>query len=71
MLLRHIPIVGFGFNGLKRVILLVNDKERSGDPKKFDNIELQDLIDEIPAQSRKELSDSLALDESTVSETLK
>lgn len=60
MLLRHIPIAGFGFNDLKLVILMSMTK----------NSELQDLLDENPAQTLKELSDSLAVNESTVSRCL-
>uniref|UniRef100_A0A1B0G0U6 Peptidase S1 domain-containing protein n=1 Tax=Glossina morsitans morsitans TaxID=37546 RepID=A0A1B0G0U6_GLOMM len=43
-----------------------NDKERSGEPKKFEGNELQDLLGENPAHTPKELSNNLA-DESTFS----
>jgi len=33
----------------------MENKERSGQPKKFDNAELQVLLDENPAQLLKEL----------------
>ncbi|XP_014469804.1 PREDICTED: uncharacterized protein LOC106741901 isoform X2 [Dinoponera quadriceps] len=37
----------------------VQDKKRSGQPKKFDDEELQELLDENPAQTLKELSAQL------------
>ena len=49
----------------------VNDKERSGAPKKFEDKELETLLDEDPRQTLKELSQSLNVDESTVSKRLK
>ena len=66
MLLRHIPIVSFGFNGLKIAILKLMTRKGLVHQKKFDNNELQELFDENLAPSLKELSENLAVDESTV-----
>lgn len=48
----------------------VEDKERSGKPKKIGDSELLALLDENPTQSIKELSDALDIDKSTVSRRL-
>lgn len=64
------PNCRFWFQRFKSGNFDVNDKERPGGPKKFKDNELQDLLDGNPAQTLKELSDSLAVDESTVSRRL-
>ena len=48
----------------------VQDKKRSGQPKKFDDEELQELLNENPAQTLKELSVALGVDKSTISRRL-
>ena len=48
----------------------VNDKERPGQPKKFENGELEALLQEDSCQTLKE-SETLNVDESTVSKRLK
>lgn len=48
----------------------VEDKERSGRPKKFEDTELQALLDEDAAQTLKQLSHALGVSISTVSDRL-
>jgi len=47
------------------------DKERPGQPKKFEDEELEALLDEDPCQTLQELSESLGVDLSTVGKRLK
>ncbi|KAG5317854.1 MOS1T transposase, partial [Pseudoatta argentina] len=49
----------------------LEDKERSGAPKKFQDKELEQLLDENPSQTLSELGKILQVDESTVSKRLK
>ncbi|KAG5327218.1 MOS1T transposase, partial [Pseudoatta argentina] len=49
----------------------LEDKERSGAPKKFQDKELEQLLDEDPSQTLSELGNILQVDESTVSKRLK
>ncbi|KAG5318199.1 MOS1T transposase, partial [Pseudoatta argentina] len=49
----------------------LEDKERSGVPKKFQDKELEQLLDEDPSQTLSELGKILQVDESTVSKRLK
>ncbi|KAG5325764.1 MOS1T transposase, partial [Pseudoatta argentina] len=49
----------------------LEDKERSGAPKKFEDKELEQLLDEDPSQTLPELGKILQVDESTVSKRLK
>lgn len=49
----------------------IEDKERSGQPKKFEDEELTALLDEDSCQTLRELATSLEVDESTVSKRLK
>ncbi|KAG5316616.1 MOS1T transposase, partial [Pseudoatta argentina] len=49
----------------------LEDKERSGAPKKFQAKELAQLLDEDPSQTLSELGKILQVDESTVSKRLK
>lgn len=41
----------------------VNDKERPGQPKKFEDEELEALLEEYPCKMLKELSEILNVDE--------
>ncbi|KAG5318703.1 MOS1T transposase, partial [Pseudoatta argentina] len=45
----------------------LEDKERSGAPKKFQDKELEQFLDEDPSQTLSELGKILQVDESTVS----
>ncbi|KAG5307528.1 MOS1T transposase, partial [Pseudoatta argentina] len=49
----------------------LEDKERSGAPKKFQDKELEQLFDEDPSQTLSELGKILQVDESTISKRLK
>ncbi|KAG5327264.1 MOS1T transposase, partial [Pseudoatta argentina] len=49
----------------------LEDKERSGAPTKFQDKELEQLLDEDPSQTLSELGKILQVDESTVSKRLK
>ncbi|KAG5321439.1 MOS1T transposase, partial [Pseudoatta argentina] len=49
----------------------LEDEERSGAPKKFQDKELEQLLDEDPSQTLSELGKILQVDESTVSKRLK
>lgn len=49
----------------------IEDKERSGAPKKFDDEELKALLDEDSCQTLSELAESLGVDHTTVSKRLK
>ncbi|KAG5319593.1 MOS1T transposase, partial [Pseudoatta argentina] len=49
----------------------LEDKERSGAPKKFQDKELEQLLDEDSSQTLSELGKMLQVDESTVSKRLK
>ena len=49
----------------------LEDKERSGAPKKFEDKELDEILDVNRSQTLKELGKTLQVDESTVSTRLK
>lgn len=49
----------------------VEDKERPGQVKKFEDAELEALLDEDPCQTQQELADSLGVDQATISRRLK
>ena len=49
----------------------LEDKERPGQPKKFEDEELESLLNVDQCQTLQELSESLGVDESTVSKRLK
>ena len=49
----------------------VEDKERSGAPKKFENKELEALLDQNSYQTLDELAESLRVDHTTVLKCLK
>lgn len=47
------------------------DKERPGQPKKFEDEDLEELLDEDPCQTQKELAMGLNVDRATVSRRLR
>ena len=49
----------------------LEEKERFGLPKKFEDKELEELLDQDPCQTLAELGKSLQVDESTASKRLK
>ena len=49
----------------------VEDKERPGQPKKFEDEELEALLDEDPCQTQEELALSLGVTQATISRRLK
>jgi len=49
----------------------MNDKEWSGQPKKFEDEKLEILLQEDSCQTLKELSETLNVNQSTVSKCLK
>lgn len=49
----------------------VEDHERPGQPKKFEDLELEALLDEDSCQTQEELAESLGVDRSTISRRLK
>ena len=55
------------FRKFKSGDLSVEGKERAGQPKKFDDEELEELIGQDQCQTLQELSESLKVDKSTVS----
>ena len=59
------------FRPFKNNDFVLEDKERSGAPKKFEDKELEELLDEDPSQTLAELGKILQVDESTVSKRLK
>ncbi|KAG5324314.1 MOS1T transposase, partial [Pseudoatta argentina] len=59
------------FRRFKNNDFQLEDKERSGAPKKFEDKDLEQLLDEDPSQTLSELGKILQVDESTVSKRLK
>ncbi|KAG5324069.1 MOS1T transposase, partial [Pseudoatta argentina] len=59
------------FRRFKNNDFQLEDKERSGASKKFQDKELEQLLDEDPSQTLSELGKILQVDESTVSKRLK
>ncbi|KAG5327625.1 MOS1T transposase, partial [Pseudoatta argentina] len=59
------------FRSFKNNDFELEDKERSGAPKKFQDKELEQLLDEDPSQTLSELGKILQVDESTVLKRLK
>ncbi|KAG5315316.1 MOS1T transposase, partial [Pseudoatta argentina] len=59
------------FRRFKNNYFELEDKERSGAPKKFQDNELEQLLDEDPSQTLSELGKILQVDESTVSKRVK
>lgn len=49
----------------------VEEKERTGRPKTFEDQELEGLLDEDPCQTQEELAKSLGVDQTTISRRLK
>lgn len=64
------PNCRFWFQRFKSGNFDVNDKERPGQPKKFEDNDLQALLDENSAQTLKELADELDVTEMAVSKRL-
>lgn len=60
-----------GFHVSKVVNFYIKDKERPGQPKKFEYDELKAFLDEDPYQTQDELAKSLGVDRSTVGKRLK
>lgn len=50
---------------------ITEDKERSGQPKKFEDAELEALLEEDPCQTRKELAELLGVTQQSISKRLK
>ncbi|KAG5324292.1 MOS1T transposase, partial [Pseudoatta argentina] len=59
------------FRRFKNNDFQLEDKERSGAPKKFQDKELEQLLDEVPSQTLSELGKILQVDESTISKQLR
>ncbi|KAG5327773.1 MOS1T transposase, partial [Pseudoatta argentina] len=59
------------FRRFKNNDFQLEDKERSGAPKKFQDKELEQILDEDPSQTLSELGKILQVDESIVSKRLK
>jgi len=59
------------FRRFKNDDFSVKDKPRSGQPKKFEDKELEALLDEDPSQTQEELAESLGVTQATVSVRLK
>ena len=49
----------------------VSDKDRPGQPKKFDDRELEALLDEDPCQTQSQLAESLGVGRQTIGDRLK
>jgi len=49
----------------------VEDKERPGQPKKFEDTELQSVLDEDDTQTQQQLAEQLGVAQQTVSDRLK
>ena len=49
----------------------MEDKERSGRPRAFEDEELQALVDEDPYQTQKQLAEALNCAQSVISDRLK
>ncbi|GJQ79997.1 hypothetical protein Trydic_g9470 [Trypoxylus dichotomus] len=64
------PTYRHWFQRLKTADFDVNDKERDGAPKRFQNEELEELLDINQCQALKELSGALDVDRFTVGKSL-
>lgn len=60
----------YWFRRFKNGNFNLNDKERTGQPKKFEDFELQALLEENSAQTLKQLAESLNVGKSTISDRL-
>ena len=60
-----------GFARFKSCDFDLQDEERPGQPKKFDDEELEALLDEDGCQIQKELVESLGVTQSAISKPLK
>ena len=63
-------VVVSGFKSL-RTVKFVEDKERSGRPKVYEDAELEALLDEDSCQTQKELALTLGVTQQTISYLLK
>lgn len=59
------------FRRFKNGDFSVEDKERPGQPKKFEDEELETLLDEDPCQIQEELAKSLGVTQAAISTRLK
>lgn len=61
----------FWFSRFKSGNFNLEDNERAGPPKKFEDAELQALLDADPSQTQEQLAESLGVSQQTVSDRLK
>jgi len=66
-LLQLINHVGNGFDVFKDGDFSVKDKPRSGQPKKFEDKELEELLEEDQSQMQEELAESLGITQQAIS----
>lgn len=59
------------FRRFKNGNFSVEDKERPGQPKKFEDAELEELLDQDPCQTQQELAGSLGVTQQAISVRLK
>ena len=59
------------FRRFKNYDFKLEDKERSGAPKKFEHKQLEEILDEDRFQTRAELGKTYQIDKSTISKRLK
>jgi [histone H3]-lysine36 N-dimethyltransferase SETMAR len=55
----------------KNSVFDLEDGERPGAPKKFEDDELEALLDEDPCQTQEELAETLGVEQQTISHRLK
>jgi len=61
----------YWFRRYKKGDFDTEDKERPGQPKKFEDEKVEALLDQDPSQTQEELAESLNVDRSTISRRLK
>lgn len=59
------------FKRFKSGNFALEDDERSGPPKKFEDAELKALLDQDPSQTQEELAAALGVSQQTISDRLK
>ena len=59
------------FRRFKNGDFSIEDKERPGQPKKFEDAELEELLDQDPCQTQQELAGSLGVTQQAISVRLK
>ena len=52
-------------------MVILEDRERCRQPKKFENAELEAILKENPCQTQEELADAIRVDQSIVAKRLK